>query len=33
MTGLFVVDGMFKAFGDMLEDTIDGEPTSGFKRY
>jgi hypothetical protein len=33
MTGLFVVDGMFKAFGDMLEDTIDGKTTSGFKRY
>ena len=33
MTGLFMVDGMFKAFGDMLENTIDGEPTAGFKRY
>ena len=33
MTGLFMVDGVFKAFGDMLENTIDGEPTAGFKRY
>ena len=33
MTGLFMVDGMFKAFGDMLESTIDDERIGGFKRY
>ena len=33
MTGLLFVDGLFKAFGDMLENTIDGEQTGGFKRF
>lgn len=33
MTGLFMVDGVFKAMGEMLETTIDDKPTGGFKRY
>ena len=33
MTGLFMVDGIFKALGDMLENTIDDERMGGFKRY
>ena len=33
MTGLFFIDGLFKAFGDMLENTIDDERMGGFKRY
>jgi hypothetical protein len=33
MTGLFFIDGLSKAFGDMLENTIDDERMGGFKRY
>ena len=33
MTGLFFIDGLSKAFGDMLENTIDNKRMGGFKRY